>query len=239
MTTEIDRPLPSPELQYRTVGLAGADAMREARDFAQDCVARFVRSPRWAEPRKTLLDFGACWGRITRCFLPHFAPEQIIGVDNDAAFLAYFEEAFPESRAIVCRDTPPIGELPGASCDFIVGYSVFSHLSERLCRAWTEEFARLLRPGGMLALTTRPRWFFDFAAGLSGPESDQQFYSHMFADFADAKARYDRGEFVHAEADYGETFIPESYARSAYADVLTFVEFADARRDQPIMFFRR
>jgi SAM-dependent methyltransferase len=200
-------------------------------------VARFSRSPRWIDPQKTLLDFGTCCGRISRCFLSYFPPEQIIGVDSCASFLAHFEEAFPESRAILCREAPPIDYLPAASCDFVVGYSVFSHLSERLCRAWIEEFARLLRPGGMIALTTRPRWFFDYAATLSGSEPLHQFLSSMFTDFAAAKDRYDRGEFVHAGEDYGETFIPAAYARSAYAEVLSFIDFAEDRRDQPIMFF--
>lgn len=210
--------------------------MREGRDFVADCVARFVRSPRWTANSKTLLDFGACWGRISRCFLDNFPPEQIVGVDNCPELLAYFREALPESRAIACRNDPPL-DLPDRSCDFIVGYSVFSHLSERLCRAWLDEFARLLRPGGMIAVTTRPRWFFDFAASLSGSDPHHRFLAQMFEDFADAKARYDRGEFVHAGGDYGETFIPEAYAHCAYADRLTFLEFAGGRRDQPIIFF--
>jgi hypothetical protein len=131
----IARPLPPTELQVLTVGASGEEAMREARDFASDCVARFARSPRWTDERKILLDFGACWGRIARCFLPQFAPDHIIGADNCAPLLAYFSEAFPESRAIACRDHPPL-DLPDRSCDFIVAYSMFSHLSERLCRAW-------------------------------------------------------------------------------------------------------
>lgn len=232
----IARPLPPTELQVLTVGASGEEAMREARDFATDCVARFARSPRWTEEQKTLLDFGAWWGRIARCFLPQFAPDHIIGADNCAPLLAYFSEAFPESRAIACQDHPPL-DLPDRSCDFIVGYSVFSHLSERLCRAWIGEFARLLRPKGMVAVTTRPRWFFDYAASLSGPDPHHQSVSHMFDDFDAAKARYDRGEFVHAGDDYGETFIPEAYARAGLADSLTFVEFVDNRRDQPILFF--
>jgi SAM-dependent methyltransferase len=233
---EIERPFPPTELQVLTVGASGDEAMREARAFAADCVSRFARSPRWTAERKTLLDFGACWGRIARCFLGHFAADNIVGADNCPQLLAYFSAALPESRAIACRDGPPL-DLPDHACDFVVGYSVFSHLSERLCRAWIGEFARLLRPGGMLALTTRPRWFFDYAASLSGPDPHHQFVSHMFDDFAVAKAGYDRGEFVHAGGDYGETFIPEAYARAAYADSLTFVEFVGDRRDQPILFF--
>jgi hypothetical protein len=40
---------------------------------------------------------------------------------------------------------------------------------------------------------------------------------------------------------YGETFIPEKYARSAYADLFVLEKFLfdPIRQPQPIMFFRK
>jgi hypothetical protein len=75
----------------------------------------------------------------------------------------------------------------------------------------------------------------------------------MFADFADARSCYDQGEFVHSNREdlagggamtadfYGETFIPEKYARSAYADLFTLEKFVfdSTRQLHPIMFFRK
>jgi SAM-dependent methyltransferase len=231
------RPMPPNDVQIRTVGQSGAGAMSVAYMFAADCIGRFAGSPLWQKPAKTLLDFGACWGRIARAFIPPFTPDRITGVDPNPQFLRFYREALPESRAIVSSEWPPL-KLRDESFDFIVGYSVFSHLSEQLCRAWIEDLARVLRPGGMIAVTTRPRWFFDYAANLTGSDPYHQKLARVFADCGNAKAAYDRGEFVHFGLDYGESFIPETYARNAYNDHLHFVGFDDKDgREQPTIFF--
>jgi SAM-dependent methyltransferase len=226
---------PPDALQIATVGAAGEDALREAWAFAADCIMRFRSSPRWHAANKTLLDFGVGWGRITRCFLRDFRPRNIIGVDIDDNLLSLCRDTFGGAQFVLCNPFPPC-DLEDQSIDFIVGYSVFSHLSEAACLAWIQEFARLLRPGGMIALTTRGRWFFDKAKSLKAFDHDPycRMLAHMFDDFAKAKARYDRGEFIHASIGgggvrgaefYGESFIPEHYARTAYSAQLTFLEF--------------
>lgn len=77
--------------------------------------------------------------------------------------------------------------------------------------------------------------------------------SNIFDDFDEARARYDKGEFVHSNRDgvagggamtsdfYGETFIPEEYARTAYSDMFILEKFLfdPTRQEHPIMFFRR
>jgi SAM-dependent methyltransferase len=240
---QCNSPLPSIDIQIGTVGVSGDAAMRVASQFMDDCVERFKASPQWNDPEKTLLDFGTGWGRIARCFHREFAAYRIAGVDINPELVKLCREAMPVGRFLVCDRLPPL-DLPAHSFDFIVGYSVFSHLSEIACHAWMSEFARILKPGGMVALTTRPRWFFDYAASLSGPDPYHQSLSRMFSDFADAKSRYDCGKFVHSNAAgvssgdiYGETFIPEQYARTAYSRHLIFMEFAE-EKGQPIMFFK-
>jgi SAM-dependent methyltransferase len=223
--------------------------MRQAWDFAVQCRQRFCASPRFAWNGKILLDFGTGWARIARCFLRDFDAENIIGVDVDSDLIEVSRRTFPEARFLCCRRLPPL-ILRDCSVDFIVGFSVFSHLSETACRAWITEFARVLQPGGMAALTTRGRWFFDYARSLQPTDPYSEALAHLFPDFAEAKARYDRGEFVHSNVAgvtgggaldgtfYGETFIPERYARETYAADLELVEFHDAS-DQPILFFRK
>jgi len=239
---------PPDALQIATVGAAGEEALREAWTFAADCITRFRASPRWHSANKTLLDFGVGWGRIARCFLRDFQPPNIVGIDIDDNLLSVCRETFGATQFLLCHPFPP-SDLKDQSIDFVVGYSVFSHLSEAACLAWIEEFARLLRPGGMIALTTRGRWFFDKAKRLKvfGQDPHSRMLANMFDDFAKAKARYDRGEFVHANiggggvrgADfYGETFIPGPYARTAYSAHFAFLEFFEGH-GHPIMFFKK
>jgi hypothetical protein len=72
----------------------------------------------------------------------------------------------------------------------------------------------------------------------------------MFPDFHSAKARYDSGDFVHSNSDgvtgggaldkdfYGETFIPERFAREVLGTILPFTEFC-AGQGHPILFFEK
>jgi SAM-dependent methyltransferase len=240
---------PSAQVQTNTVGQAGAGALDEAWVFAEACLRHFRRSPSFAAPNKLLMDFGTGWARIARCFLRDFRARHILGVDVDPALLTLSRTLFPGATFAQVTPMPPF-RMANERIDFITGYSVFSHLSEVACRAWMEEFARVLRPGGMVALTTRGRWFFDYAASLAGQPGYGGALGRMFPDFDAAKAGYDAGQFVHSNAPgvagggaldgsfYGESFIPEAYARGAYADLLDPVEFMEVG-GHPIMIFAK
>lgn len=242
-------PMPDAQLQINTVGQSGPGAMEEAWTFAAQCLARFRASPRFADRGKVLVDFGTGWARIARCFLRDFRAEDMVGVDVDPDFLTVCRTTFPGPRFLRCEPMPPL-LLRDGSVDFIVGYSVFSHLSEATCLAWIAEFARVLKPGGMVAVTTRGRWFFDYAAGLTSADPYSRALSTMFPDFGAAKALYDQGGFVHSNAYgvsgsgareggfYGETFIPEAYARDRLAQSLRLVEFHQGD-NHPILFFQK
>lgn len=117
------------------------------------------------------------------------------------------------------------------------------------------EFYRITKPGALIAVTTRGRPFFDYCESLKGKGLGgySEALSMMFADFSEARNQYDRGEFVHSNANgvtgggamtsefYGETFIPEQYAKNAYSDMFTLERFLfdPARQSHPILFFRR
>jgi hypothetical protein len=56
-------------------------------------------------------------------------------VDSD--LVAVCRATFPGPRFLQCGVMPSLA-LQNETVDFVVGYSVFSHLSEMACRAWTE-----------------------------------------------------------------------------------------------------
>jgi hypothetical protein len=245
---------PSDQLQQNTTGQAGVNTLREAFIFYEDCINTFAALGRPMEPRHTLLDFGVGWGRIARFFLKELPLEHIHGVDVTEEFVQICRETFRSDNFHVTTPNPPTA-LAAGQFDFVVGYSVFSHLSEATCRKWMEEFHRVLAPGGLVALTTRGSTFFDFCESLRGKGHTGylQALSQMFDNFDTARAAYNRGEFVHSNqqgvngggamnADfYGETFIPEQYARTAYGDLFVLEKFLfdPARQSHPIMFFRK
>ena len=206
---------PSSEIQVTTVGNDGPAAIREAWQFAIDVTERFKASPLFASPAKTLLDFGCGWGRIARSFFRDFQPKNVLGIDVNKALIEVCHETFSEGRFLAIDPIPPTN-IEDASCDFIVGYFVFSHLPEDLCRVWMKEFARILKPRGQAALTTRGRFFFEVAQNMTPDIPYRKLMSGMFADFEEAKGRYDRGEFVFA-SPYGSKHFGDIHSRGIRA----------------------
>ena len=245
---------PAEERQLNTVGATGKDTLIEVLAFYENCITRFSKSPRWIQETKQLLDFGCAWSRVLRCFLFDFKPNHLYGIDVDSDLIEISKRIFPGPTFVTCDAFPPTA-LDDESCDFIVGYSVFSHLSEQACLAWMREFERLLSPGGMLALTTRGRWFFDYCAGLSKEKTSgySAALANLFEDFAVTRHRYDAGEIVHVNKEgvagggvldssfYGETFIPLPYARHKLAGNLKLIEYTSPNEvgKHPIMFFQK
>jgi hypothetical protein len=245
---------PSEDIQINTTGQRGINTLKEAFVFYNDCIKTFNEIGTPLNPRHKLLDFGVGWGRIARFFLRDLPMENIYGIDVMEDFVKICLETFESDNFYVCKSFPPIS-IPSGKMNFVVGYSIFSHLSENACYCWMKEFHRILDTDGIVALTTRGRWFFDFCENLKGRTESGYLsaLSQMFHDFADARARYDRGEFVHSNAEgvtgggamtadfYGETFIPEEYARGAYAGMFTLERFISdpSGKSHPIMFFRR
>lgn len=244
---------PSDEIQANTTGASGRTTLKEAFVFYQDCVDVYESIGHRLDANTKVLDFGIGWGRVARFFLEHLPLENVHGIDVTPDFVEICRSTFQSRNFTVCNALPPSG-LEEESFDLIFGYSVFSHLSEAACQAWMDEFAKLLKPNGVLALTTRGRPFFDYCESLKGTDLGpySKALSNLFVDFDDARSRYDNGEFVHSNIDgvngggamssdfYGETFIPEHYAENQFNENLELVRFMfhPSRQTHPIMFFQ-
>jgi ubiquinone/menaquinone biosynthesis C-methylase UbiE len=241
---------PENEVQINTTGQSGREAMCEAFIFYEDCLKVFSNSIAFERDNKTLLDFGVGWGRVLRFFMREFLPENMYGVDINKELLRLCKETFKWGTFIESNAFPPL-ELSDQSIDFIAGYSVFSHLSEDACLKWIKEFSRILRPGGVVALTTRGRWFLEYCESLKNKNVNgyAKALSNLFDDFNQAKKKYDNGKFLHSNIHevsgggplnssfYGETFMSEKYAKKTYSKffkVLDFV-FKQGRSIHPIM----
>ena len=245
---------PPDQIQINTTGQAGIPTLKEAFIFYQDCINSFAEFGQPIKPSDKLLDFGIGWGRISRFFLREISIDNIYGLDVMDEFIGICRDTFGTDNFSVTTPFPPT-KIANEKFNFIVGYSVFSHLSEEACAKWMEEFYRILSPGGMVALTTRGRPFFDFCESLKdkGHKGYLNALGSMFEDIDAMRAKYDRGEVVHSNKDgvngggamtadfYGETFIPEAYARNAYKKyfVLEKFLFDPARQTHPIMIFKK
>lgn len=204
---------PDPAVQIRFTGQAGDSNTSEGfaayilfKSYLDRHVVKSGSAPRDIE----VLDFGCGWGRILRFWLRDLSPENIHGMDC-------LGEAIDVARGLdlglpLCH-SPVWPPAPYANDRFslIYAFSVFSHLSEPAADAWIGEFHRLLRPGGILCVTTRERGFI--VDNLIGKFEDRSFWL----------AEYDSGKFCHEPTGgggeletsfYGETAIPREYVIS-------------------------
>ena len=244
---------PHEALQVGTTGQAGRATLLEAFRFYEDTCRAFERiRGRPLGSGDKVLDFGTGWGRILRFFVREVGTDNCYGTDVNPELVATCRELFSSNNFAANPAFPP-STYDDNSFSLIVGYSVFSHLSEAACRAWMKEFFRILNPDGLVAVTTRGRWFFDYCDGLKARANEGGYtegLANLFDDFEAAKAKYDGGEIVHATSDtvsggkvlgsgfYGETFIPERWAHDDFRPLMKLAEFYEApdRQGHPILF---
>lgn len=239
---------PPEELQRNTTGLSGTAALAQAHAFYEDVTDALAKAGRPLGPQSMVLDFGFGWGRISRVFMADVPLGNISGVDVDPEFVELTRSLFNGGHFNVCSPFPPT-VYPDKHFDLVYAYSVFSHLSGDAVSQWMREFRRILKPGGVVAFTTRHESFFEYCAWAATQPDAEGYLSalgRLFPDVEEARTRYRRGELVHASSSgvagggprnssfYGETWIPEAFVRTGFGAGLEYVAgyFDPARYDQ-------
>jgi SAM-dependent methyltransferase len=235
---------PDDVLQTNTVGHAGEPTLREAFMFFSQVskYARQVGRPLGGATR--VLDFGCGWGRILRFFLRDCKAAHLQGIDVDPMLVDVCRSTFPYARFDTVNALPPT-PFPEGSFDVITGYSVFSHLAEHASLAWVQEFSRLLRPGGLMVVTTQLRDFIAFCESFRGKDNEFGWHKGLANSFVDVEASYaayDAGQYLYAPTGggparpsdfYGEAMIPEGYVRTRFTPFLRYVDFVADRNLLP------
>lgn len=236
---------PSEALQVDMVGSSNDGALREGMIFyreVRDLCAQHGRN--WSATDR-LLDFGTGWGRYARIFMKDFHPDKVVGVDVDESYVQLCRQSFPYASFETVTPLPP-SSLPDASFDLVIAYSVFSHLAQHAADAWIDEFARVLRPGGIVAITTQGRSFLETCERMRARDSFDHPWHHnlarSFVDRAAAEAAYDAGEFLFSATGggdtrpstfYGEALVPPEYVTRHWSDAFELLEYVDDRRRLP------
>lgn len=118
-----------------------------------------------------VLDFGCGCGRVLR-HLRARAPgrgPRLYGSDYNRKLVKWCRRSLPFAEVATNRLHPPIRYTDGMF-DLIYAFSVFTHLTVPLQRAWMDELHRVLRPGGLLIISVHGDFYLD---QLSGPERDR------------------------------------------------------------------
>ncbi|WP_445634867.1 methyltransferase domain-containing protein [Nostoc sp. DSM 114161] len=228
---------PSDEIQISSVGSTAKYNLQEAFNFY--CIIKKYLSSfdQNLSSDSHVLDFGCGWGRIIRFFLKDVPIDNVYGVDVDEEMINLCRKTVKYGKYNVVNSSPP-SNLPSESFDLIYAYSVFSHLNEATHIKWIEEFSRILKPNGLLIVTTRSRSHLDLCRSLreqgSHNDSHAQGLANSFVDYHAALSAYDNGKFLHEATGggvsrpasfYGETLIPRGYVEREWTRFLIFRDF--------------
>jgi SAM-dependent methyltransferase len=236
--------LPDEAAQARTTATTGMEALAHGFETYALFRALYETYAGPLEPENSVLDFGCGWGRVTRFFLRDVKPENLVGIDIDEPALVAARETNRWCRFARCGVLPPT-DLDDASLDLVYAWSVFSHLSEEAHLQWLEEFRRILRPGGVLLLSTLPRKFIERSGAWAAEDAAlarwQRETAGLFAPEDRTLAAYDRGDFVYRPFDaahnphFGNACIPERYVRTEWRKYFVVREFRQGPLPQAVV----
>ena len=114
-----------------------------------------------------LLDFGCGCGRVVRRWRD-LAGTDIVGCDINPKMIAWCTQNLPYGTFLVTELDPPL-PFDRDRFDVVYAFSVFTHLPEALQFAWIAEFGRVIRPGGLLVISTLGEHYAGLGR-LTGPE---------------------------------------------------------------------
>ena len=197
-----------------------------------------------------VLDFGCGVGRQLLQLSRHYPLNRYSACDIDRYSVDYISSHYPGVNACVNSFRPPL-PFESNSFDVIYSVSIFSHLNPDDQLLWLKELARVIRPGGLVLLTTEGRVALSSLAhtlGIDQSEIGQRLEDEgvLFKEYEASVYRKVSGALEHValglgiEGSYGSTVVSPGYVRKQWQrdglQVLNVVEgVIDHRQDLVVL----
>jgi SAM-dependent methyltransferase len=104
-------------------------------------------------PGMRALDFGCSSGRVVRVLQAAYPEVEWHGCDPLAASIEWAQTGLPDIEFTVSPHAPPTNYQP-ATFDFVFAVSIWSHFAESAAKNWLREMERIVKPDGILVLTS-------------------------------------------------------------------------------------
>jgi hypothetical protein len=243
---------PNVEIQSQFVGSSNEHAIREALVFYKHAKKIAKEHGFVVNENSCAIDFGTGWGRFTRFLWKDFAEKNITALDTDREMIELCRSyGLPGNLEHIA----PIGKLPNKtdSVDFVVAYSVFTHLPLEIHKHWSEEFKRAVKRGGIVAITVEPRRFLEFVRGLKWKpfKSDWQKGLAKFNRLAKSKLEeFDKTGFaylptggggVRTSEVYGDAVCSKAFLEKIWGPEFEIISIVDDPKlfwQSPVVFIR-
>jgi hypothetical protein len=204
--------MPSDQVQDNWTGSHGEALLWQSVAFVKTMLSGYVDLSGRRFRDAVILDYGCGWGRILR-LLYKFVPVQNI----------YAVDAWDQSIEL-CRQHNVMGNLAVSAWvptslpfdrrfDLIFAFSVFTHLSEKTCRALLSTLRRHIAPNGVLLITIRPKEYWKYHEGAV--IADSMIKAHNETGFAFTP--HNRPP-IDGDITYGDTSMSLAYIESSFPE---------------------
>lgn len=142
-------PSPDGHPRVQAFGTVNSVAVTGMTDAYRMC--RLARLYGW-DGSGDVLDWGIGYGRVAR-YVDYFSKNATVwGVDIDPHAIGWTQAHLPDLKTSLGPLMPPT-EYSDGQFSLIYGLAVMTHLERSVQEAWLDEIHRILRPGGLAALT--------------------------------------------------------------------------------------
>jgi len=227
--------LPPESEQKRFTGKSGRDAFSESVSFYSLVLDLARERGVKLDPSSRIVDLGCGWGRISQTAYRDFEPHNILSIDIHEDAIENCRRSGLTTTLVRASPEPPTILRTGVA-DIAVAYSVFSHLSEEAHWNWLRELHRLVRPGGIVVVTTRAKAMITYVQSLRGQQDLPPHAGDLAAAFADIEKTlesYENGEYIFDiprstgvfAGIYGEAVIPPLYVEREWKKLFRDVAY--------------
>lgn len=211
--------------QYREI----KPSFKERYDFCQ--IQRFEHILNSCDKSLTnynsVLEFGCGNGRLIQHVINLIPEATIHGSDVLQKCIVQCKRKFPKGY-FVCNGIKPPIDFNDNQFDLIYTYSVFTHLTEKNHLAWLQEFARILKPGGVMIHSVKSYQFVR-RANLFSPKNLSKY--HLCEPIEEFEAKYPYYYVMDNPQlpEYGLAIISKKYIQTKWPDFtkMEIIEYAE------------
>ena len=190
-----------------------------------------------------VLDFGCSSGRVVRAFAAAFPDIRWLGCDPNGAAIAWAGRHLNQIEFFVSPQSPPL-PIAQSELGLVYAISVWSHFAPDLGLEWFDEMHRVLRPGGLLAITTHGLQSVSYCAetGLRPSAQLSDILKSLYRSGFWYAAEFGRaGDFGIVNQDWGTAFLSPEWLLTKLCPRWRILEFAPGlnQRNQDVYVLQR
>ena len=235
--------MPSSDIQRSWTGSADHVLMKQSLVFLKTIISAYHAIACKPLGLGNVLDFGCGWGRLIRLLYKYVPADRIYGVDPWLKSIEICQETNVRANLFLSEYVPRSLPTPeNLKFDFIMAFSVFTHLSEKVTKICAETLRNYLTDTGVVAITIRPVEYWDFMRNGKESSFTREDIIKLLTDH-DQKgfAFYPHNrEKIEGEVTYGDTSMSLEFVRDNFVGLdIVGVEFNESDPLQLIVFLKK